>query len=224
MSEVTLAVEIGRAPGSRPSNRLRAAGKVPGVVYGHATNPLPVTVDRRELRHALTTEAGLNALVTLVVDGRRELSIVKELQRDPVQRSIQHVDFLLINRDEVLSVDVPIVLEGEAEDVLRNDGVVEHVLTSLTVSAKPGDIPTAITYDISGLQAGDTVRVRDLELPAGVTTDVDADDPVVSATVAAMEVPEPEAEAVEGDIVGAGEDADAAPEGTAARGTGADQG
>lgn len=224
MSEVTLAVETGRAPGSRSSNRLRATGKVPGVVYGHGSDPLSVTVDRRDLRQALSTEAGLNALVTLVVDGRRRLSMVKELQRDPVHRSVRHVDFLLIDRDEVLSVDVPIVLEGEAERVLRADGVVEHVLNSLAVSAKAGDIPTAITYDVSGMAPGDTVRVSDLTLPEGVTTDADPDEPVVSATVAAMDVPEPEAEAVEADIVGEGEDGAAAPEGTAAGGTGADGG
>ncbi|HEX9995026.1 MAG TPA: 50S ribosomal protein L25 [Acidimicrobiales bacterium] len=224
MSEVTIAVETGRSPGSRASNRLRAAGKVPGVVYGHGTEPVSVSVDRRELRHALSGEAGLNALLTLVVDGRRRLSIVKDLQRDPVHRGVQHVDFLLIDRDEVLSVEVPVVLEGEATAVLKADGVVEHVLNSLTVSAKPGDIPTAITYDVSTLGPGDTVRVGDLTLPEGVTTDVDPDEPVVSATVAAMDVPEPEGEAVEGDIAGEGEGDAAAPEGTAAGGTGADQG
>lgn len=224
MSEVTLAVETGRVRGSRASGRLRASGKVPGVVYGHGSEPLAVAVDRRELRHALTTDAGLNALITLVVNGRRELSIVKELQRDPVHRSIRHVDFILINRDEMLSVDVPIVLEGEAEDVLRADGIVEHVLTALTVSARPGDIPTAITYDVSGMQLGDTVRVGDLVLPAEVTTDVDPDEPVVSATIPAMDVPEPEVEAVEEDIVGEGEDDAAAPEGTAAGGSGGGDG
>jgi large subunit ribosomal protein L25 len=88
----------------------------------------------------------------------------------------------------------------------------------LTVSAKPGDIPTAITYDISGMGVHDTVRVGDLVLPDGVTTDVDPDDPVVSATIAAMEVPEPEDEAVEGDVEG--EDGDGEGE---AGGTGADQ-
>lgn len=223
MSEVTLTVETGRVGGSRASNRLRNEGKVPGIVYGHASDPVAVTVDRRELRHALTGEAGLNALITLVVDGSRQLSIVKELQRDPVRRRIQHVDFLLISRDEVLSVDVPIHLEGEPLEVLRNDGVIEHVLTNLTVSAKPGDIPSAVTYDISGMAVGDTVRVGDLELPEGVTTDVDPDEAVVSASIAAMEVPEPEVEAVEDDIAGEGEEEAAAPEGSAAGGTGADQ-
>lgn len=221
MSEVTLAVETGRVTGSRASGRLRAAGKVPAVVYGHGTDPLPVAVDRRELRAVLNTEAGMNALINLELDGRRRLSIVKDLQRNPVQRTIDHVDFQLIDRDEVITVEVPITLEGEAEEVMRADGIVEQVLNSLTVHAKPGDIPTAIAFDVSGLGLGDTVRVADLVLPDGVTTDVDPDEPVVSATVPAMDVPEPDAEAVEGDIEGEGEGEDSAPEGTAAGGQGA---
>lgn len=222
MSEVTLAVEVGRVTGSRASKRLRAAGKIPAVVYGHGTEPLSVAVDRRDLRQVLTTEAGMNALINLVVDGRRRLSIVKDLQRDPVHRSIDHVDFQLIDRDEIISVDVPITLEGEAEAVLNADGMVEQVLNALTVNAKPGDIPTAITYDVSNLSPGDTIRVGDLSLPDGVTTDVDPDEPAISAIVATMEVPEPDAEAVEGDIAGEGEGEGPRPEGTAAGGQGAE--
>lgn len=222
MSEVTLAVETGRVTGSRASGRLRAAGKIPAIVYGHGTEPLAVAVDRRELRAVLNTEAGMNALINLELDGRRRLSIVKDLQRDPVHRSIDHVDFQLIDRDEVITVEVPITLEGEAEEVLRADGIVEQVLNSLTVHAKPGDIPTGISFDVSGLTLGHTVRVADLALPEGVTTDVDPDEPVVSATVPAMDVPEAEAAAVEEDIEGEGEGDGPRAEGSAAGGQGAE--
>ena len=209
MAEITLTAETGRPAGSRPSGRLRAEGKVPGVVYGHGADPVPVAVQWRDLRHALTTDAGLNALIDLDIAGERQLTIVKELQRHPVRRTVIHVDFLRISRDEEISVEVPIVLEGEAEDVLRDDGTVEQVLHALTITAKPGAIPNEITIDVSGLRVGDTIRVGDLALPAGVTTDVDADESVVGAHGAvAAELPEEGVEAAEGEE-GAAEGADA---------------
>ena len=88
MAEITLTAETGRTTGSRPSNRLRAEGKVPGVVYGLGGDPSPSPSTGGELRHALTTEAGLNALINLEVDGDTQLTIVKELQRHPVRRDV----------------------------------------------------------------------------------------------------------------------------------------
>src|SRR5262245_49551976 len=110
--DVTLTVETGRPTGSRASGRLRATGKVPGVVYGLGVEPTAVPVDWPELRRALSTPAGLNALIDLTVSGgtggtaeRAHLSVVKELQRDPVKRTVRHVDFMLIDRDAPLAVD-----------------------------------------------------------------------------------------------------------------------
>ncbi|MGH9185878.1 MAG: 50S ribosomal protein L25 [Acidimicrobiales bacterium] len=214
MAEITLVAETGRPTGSRASGRLRAGGRVPGVVYGHGGDSVPVNVDWRDLRQALSTAAGLNALINLDIGGTSELTMVKELQRHPVRHSVLHVDFVRVRRDEAMTVEVPIELVGEAEDVSRADGLVEHVLRTLTITAKPADIPTELTVDISGLQVGDTVRVADLRLPAGVTTEVDDDEPVVTARIAAaLEVPEeaPEAEeAEEGAEAAEGEGAPAA--------------
>lgn len=206
MAEITLKAETGRPTGSRPSNRLRAQGRIPGVVYGQGSDPVTLSVDWKELRQALSTEAGLNALIDLQVDGGTKLAIVKELQRDPVRHSVTHVDFLLINRDEVIVVEVPVVLEGEAEAVYREDGMVDQVLTLLAVRAKPADIPNEITFDISGLTLGDTVRVADLALPAGVEADTEADEPVVTTSVtrAALE-PEEGEEGAEGGEAGEGQ-------------------
>ncbi|MDQ6698347.1 MAG: 50S ribosomal protein L25 [Actinomycetota bacterium] len=199
MAEITLTVETGRPVGSRPSKRLRAAGKVPGVVYGHGTEPMPVAVEWKPLRQALTTDAGLNALINLVIDGKRQLSIVKELQRHPLHQSVDHVDFLLISRDEAITVDVPVLLSGEAEAVTREDGMVDHVLFDLTITAKPADIPNELTVDISAMTLGDTLRVGDLRLPAGVTTEVDPEEAIAiaqitRATIEADEIAEADAE------------------------------
>ncbi len=183
MAEITLVAETGRTTGSRPSGRLRAQGKIPGVVYGHGSDPTSVSVVWRELRTALSGEAGMNALLSLVVDGETHLAIVKDVQRNPIQHTVSHVDFLLISRDEELSIDVPVVLVGEAVELAREDGIVEHLLFSLTVNAKPNAIPNEIPIDISALRLGDSVRVGDLSLPAGVTTDVDAEETVVGTSI-----------------------------------------
>jgi large subunit ribosomal protein L25 len=113
MSESTLVAETGRPTGSRASGRLRAAGKIPGVLYGHGLTPVPLAVDRRELRHALSGPAGVNAVVQLRVGGDTHPTVVKDLQRDPVRRTVTHIDFIVVRMDEEITVDVPIILEGE---------------------------------------------------------------------------------------------------------------
>jgi large subunit ribosomal protein L25 len=207
--DLILTAEPGRTTGSRPARRLRAEGKVPGVVYGLDREPVSVVVPWSELRRVLTTEAGLNALIDLEVDGHHDLTIVKDLQRDPVRRAVSHVDFLRIDRDASISVEVPVVLVGEAHDVEVNQGIVEQLLHSLLITSKPGSIPTQLEADISELQIGGAVRVSDLDLPDGVTTDVDVEEQVAigSITRAAQEEEVPaEGEGAEGEAgEGAGE-------------------
>ena len=207
MEEVSLVADVGRVKGSAQARRLRSHGKVPAVLYGHGIEPLSVAVDSRELRAALTSESGLNALISLDVGGKRHLAMARQLQRHPVRRSIDHVDFVIVRRDEVISAEVPVHLVGEAQEVERADGLVEQQLFSLVVHAKPGDIPNAIEVDISSLSIGDVIRVADLSLPAGVTTEVDPEDTVVAgqASRVAAEVEEEAADAAAG---GAEEGAD----------------
>ena len=183
MSEVTLAAESGRTTGSRSSGRLRGDGRVPGVVYGHGISPLSVSVDRKALRAALHTDAGHNAVINLEVGSEKHLTIVKDLQRHPVRNEVVHVDFLVVNRNEAVTVDVPIVLEGDAAEVHAANGTVDQQLFSLSVNTTPVNIPNEITVDVSGLGIGDSIRVADLPLPAGVTTDVDPEEAVVIAQV-----------------------------------------
>jgi large subunit ribosomal protein L25 len=214
MAEVRLAAESKRPVGSRSSRRLRSAGRVPAVVYGHGIEPVPVDVDARALRAALTTEAGLNALVVLEVDGGTHLTLPREVQRHPVRGTVSHVDFQVVRRDEVMTAEVAVHLRGEAEAVHRADGVVEHMLHSLAVQATPDKIPYAIEVDISGMSIGDTIRVGDLPLPDGVSTEVDPDEPVVVAQGSTLSA---EAEALETE---AGAGAEGAPEGGEGGGAG----
>jgi large subunit ribosomal protein L25 len=207
MSEVSLTAQTGRIIGSAAARRLRTEGKIPGVVYGQGADTQVVAVERRELRHALSGPAGNNALITLEVDGTHQLTIVRDLQRDPVKRVVTHVDFLRINRDEAIEVEVPLHLEGEATDVHRNDGLVDLALDSLTVLAKPGDIPPSFTIDVSEMTIGDVIRVRDIALPAGVTTPLDPETPLVTAEATRATIEEEAAEGEEGEGEGGAEGA-----------------
>ena len=170
-----LKVETGRELGTRPSRRLRRSGRVPAVIYGMGLEPLTVSVDKTDLRVALTTEAGLNALITLDFDGGRQLSIIKDLQRHPVRRDALHVDFLRIDADQEVEVDIPLVLTGEAKKVTQASGMVDQVMHHLPVLAKPADIPVEVTADVSDLEVGSSLRVSDIDLPAGVTPAGDPD-------------------------------------------------
>src|SRR5688500_5154311 len=179
MPEVKLSADAGRPIGSRASGRLRHAGKVPGVVYGHGGEPLPVAVDARRLRTALSTEAGTNVLLDLDLGGRSTLAITKDLQRHPIRNVVTHVDFQVVSRDEVVTTDVPIALVGEATGVVKADGVLAQDLQALTIHSTPGRIPSHIEVDVSAMTVGDAIRVGDLTLPEGATTDVDPDTLVV---------------------------------------------
>lgn len=216
MPEITLVAESGRALGSSESKRIRRAGRIPGVVYGHGMEAVPVSVDAREFRHALSGPAGLNQLLSLDIDGRSHLTMARVLQRHPVRNTVIHIDFQVVRRDEIVSADVPIVLTGEAKAV-GSAGVIDQPLNQLTVQAQPSNIPGEIVVDISELTIGTTIRVGELALPAGVTTEVDPDEPVViaEASAVAAEVAEiEEAETAEG----------AEGEGTPAGGEEADEG
>ena len=206
MAEIILQATPRPPQGTRPARRLRNEGKVPGVVYGMGVDPIPLTVEWRELRAALVTEQGLNAIINLQIDGERTPTLVKDMQRHPVRRNVLHIDFIRVDLDKTVDVEVTIHLEGEAELVSREGGVVDHVLQSLQITAKPADIPSGLTIDISDLVIGDAKRVSDIVLPAGVTTNVDPEDAVVTASHG---ISEEELEAAEAEVAGdTGEDAE----------------
>jgi large subunit ribosomal protein L25 len=226
MPDITIHAETGRPSGSRPSGRLRAQGKIPGVIYGHGIDPIAVAVDGRELRTALSTDAGLNALLSLEVGGTSHLTMARVIQRHPVRHTVTHVDFQIVRRDEVMSVEVPVNLVGEATAVHNDDGVVDLQLHTLTVKATPDRIPHAIDVDISSLEVGSTIRVGDLRLPSGVETDVDPESPVVvgQPPQAAAELAAIEAEAAEAAAEAGEAPAEAAAGGGGAAGSATEEG
>lgn len=168
MSQV-LEAQTGRQKGSRPSGRLRAEGSIPGVLYGMGMEPIVLSVQWPELRRALNAEGGLSAPIRLRVAGKEHLTLVKELQRHPVRRDVLHVDFLAVDPDEEVTVEVQLALAGMDE---LGASVVDKVVLlvhHLQVTAKPGAIPTELPVDVSHITEGQELWISDLKLPAGVT-------------------------------------------------------
>jgi large subunit ribosomal protein L25 len=194
MSDVTLTADRRTDTGKGPSGRFRRAGRVPAVVYGLGGENVPVTVDAHELQLALAR--GANTVITLRVDGTEQLTMARQVQRNPLKGSLVHVDFVRVRADQTITADVPLHLEGDAEGVKRG-GLLEQLLFSVSVEAKPGDIPAAITHDISALEIGDQLHVRALQVPAGVVVRNDPDELVAQVSAprgmgAAEEGPEGE--------------------------------
>jgi large subunit ribosomal protein L25 len=206
MEQVTLRGETGRPFGSRHARRLRRDGRVPAVVYGHGLDTLSVSVDRRELYGVLHTEAGLNALISLQVDGGEYLTVAREVQRHPVRGDIVHLDFIQISLDEAIEAEVPVEYIGIPVGVREARGIVETVHSSVMVSALPGDIPSHITVDITALGIGDGIRVSDLPEIPSVAYVSDSDTLLVMVALpAAAHLEEEEAEAAEGEAEEAAE-------------------
>ena len=231
--ETKLNAERRSDAGKGVARKLRAAGKIPAVLYGQGLDTTPLTVDSRELSHLLHGSAGSNVLVDLVVDGEQHLAIPREIQRDHIHARFVHVDFLAVSRTQTITVSVPVHETGEAVGV-KEGGVVEHHLREVQIECLPQDVPDEIVIDISHVELGDMVHVSDLEPPKGVTILTSAEDAVLSVVTPAalrveadlsvpgeegVEAPAAEGEAAEGEAAEGEEapagDGEAAPEGEA---------
>jgi len=193
--------------GKETAHKIRAAGRVPAVVYGRGMEPMHVSIDSRELFHLLHTDAGVNVLVDLRVDGDHFLALPREVQRDLIKGRFVHVDFLRIARDEKITVEVPVHVVGESHGV-KEGGVVEHHLWNLQVECLPTDVPTHIDADITKLGINESLKVSDLKAPEKSTILTSLDEVVVSVVppqvLRVEEAEEVAAEAVEGEEAEAG--------------------
>ena len=133
MTETVLLADTGRAVGSSASRRLRADDKIPAVVYGQGMEPLSISVDRSELRAALSGTAGMNTILDLTVDGTVYPAIIKEIQRHPVRRNIQHIDFIQVDLTQDIRVSIPVRMTGEAKEVLQQNALVDLSMPRLEV-------------------------------------------------------------------------------------------
>jgi large subunit ribosomal protein L25 len=196
--EVKLVADVNRAVGKSAARKIRREGKVPGIVYGLGTEPQPVAVQSRDFEHILHGAGGINTLIGLDMSGQQELVLARQLVRHPVRHTLMHVDFIRVRRDVAVAAEVPIHLIGEPLGV-RDGGIVEQTNFTLSIEAKPADLPTGIEVDVSHLAIGDQLLVGELKLPPGVVTTQDPGELVAQVTQPrGMELPE-EAEAAEGE-------------------------
>jgi large subunit ribosomal protein L25 len=177
--ERKLKAEARAQSGKGAARKIRASGRVPAIVYGRGVDPLPVTIDGKELFHLLHTDAGMNVLVDMRVNSDHFLAMPREIQRDHIRGQFLHVDFLRINRDEKIGVEVPVHLVGESHGV-KEGGVVEHHLWNLHLECFPQDVPTSIEADISRLGINESLKVSDLEIPDKLTVLTSLDEVIVS--------------------------------------------
>jgi len=182
MADTTLAAELRPEKGSRPAGRLRREGRLPGVVYGLGEDSVSVTVNAHQLGTILSSKSGANTLITLQLDGQEQLALARQIQRDAVKGSLVHVDFIRVRADQTIQAEVRIDLQGEAEG-LDQGGMLEQMMHTLTVEGKPGQLPNEIVHDVSALELGDQLHVRDLVVPAGIVVVTDTEELIATISM-----------------------------------------
>jgi large subunit ribosomal protein L25 len=201
MADNQLVADKREGTGKGVARKLRAAGRVPAVLYGTGLEPTPLSVDAKDLYHLLHTGAGTNVLVDLKVGQETHLALPRDVQRDHIRGRYWHVDFLAVRADAKITLTVPVRVVGESPGV-KLGGVLEHHLWELQVECLPADVPDAIDADISALEEiGTSLKVADLPVPQGVTILTAPEESVVAVQQPQAPVVEEAAEVVEGEVV-----------------------
>jgi len=177
VAEIKIVAESRTAFGKGAARRIRRDAKVPAVLYGHGLDPLHVSLPGHELMLALKNS---NALLSVELDGSSQLALPKQVQRDPIRGYIEHADLLLVRRGEKVTVNVPVVLSGEAE----SGALVVTETTEIALEAEATHIPEAVEISIEGLEIGTQILASDLQLPEGSTLQIDPDHLIVNVTAA----------------------------------------
>jgi len=185
MEEQVFKATVREAVGTSVTRKLRRAGKVPGVLYGHGEETVSLAVSAEDVRQMV--ESG-HHLVVLEVNGRRDRAIIRDMQWDTWNRDVLHMDFGRVALDETVSVAVPVLSHGTPKAVLSG-AVLEQPLHSVEVSCKADHIPDEIVVEVGDMEPGDMIRVKDIPVPAGVTVAADAE-----TIVFILEAPREEAE------------------------------
>jgi len=181
--------------GKGAARRIRRADKVPAVLYGHGSDPLHITLPGHDTMMALK-HGGANALLSIELDGKSQLALPKQVQKDPVKGFLEHLDLIIVRRGEKVTVDVPVIVTGEA----AADTMVNTENNNVSLEVEATHIPESIEVSVEGAEAGTQIHAKDLTLPQGATLQVDPETLIVNVTVAKeIVLEEPEAEAAEGE-------------------------
>ena len=196
MPEIRLEAQPRNEFGKGAARRARREGLVPAVVYGHGTTPVHVNLPGHALMLALKTP---NVLFTLAIEGKDEFVLPKAVQRDPIKRSLKHVDLLLVKRGEKVTVEIQINTEGE---LAPGGNLLEHILNTLPLEAEATHLPESVTVSIEGLEAGHSILAKDITLPKGATLAVDPEAVVLQVVSAQVEAPAETEESTEASAEG----------------------
>ncbi len=188
MADNKLTATIRTEFGKGAARRARRAGKIPAVLYGHGTDPVHLNLPDHET--FLIVRGSANQVITLDIEGRSELALVKDVQIDPVLRVLEHLDLVIVRKGEKVTVNVALHTVGESYPGTL--ATLEH--QNLTVLAPATSIPEVITVDVEGLREGAVVRVSDLTMPEGVTTEIDPETVLVVVSIPRAEASEEEGE------------------------------
>jgi large subunit ribosomal protein L25 len=200
--------------GGRYSARLRQAGRLPAVIYGHKQAPVHVSVDYRQVRDLLRTKTHL---LEVVLDEKPQPVLVKDIQWDHLGSDILHLDLTRVDLTERVTVRVELVLTGEAEGLKEEGAILEHPLSHVQIECLATQIPEKLTLDVTNLKVGEVMTAKDLHLPAGITTTLDPNTALATISVIAEEVVEaPVGEAVVGEPEVIGKKAEEGEEGEGA--------
>lgn len=189
MATASLSASVRTDTGKGAARKLRAAGSIPAVIYGHGREPQALVTNARETERLLQRIATSSTVIELNVDGTVSRTLIREIQRHPVKRHVMHLDFQELVAGEKVSVKVPIVYLGTPEGVRLEGGILDQVMHELHLQCDPGNIPEHIDVDVSHVKLGKPLHVSDLALPAGVTV---MDEP--GATVCVVAPPKVAAE------------------------------
>ncbi len=194
MDDTTLTAEVRDLTGSAPARRFRLAGQIPAVIYGHKENPVPVLLRGEDVQRMVSHRI---KMVQVSVGKKVESALVKDVQFDVFGEEVLHVDLERVAMDEMIEVECPVELTGTSKGAAAG-GVLEHPTSDLHVQCLPGNIPEAIKIHVSDLEIGDSIAVKDIEAPEGVTILTDPEAILVTIRppikVVEEEVPEEEAE------------------------------
>lgn len=164
MPRLTVESQIRRKFGKNANRRLRAAGRVPGIVYGRNVAPVAVSVDPKDLDRILHSDTGHNTIFRLKYQDQEKDVLIRELQRDPVGEELLHADFIAVSMDRTMIFDVPVEIVGTAAGVKMYGGILDLVVREIHLECLPGDLPDHIRVDVTDLQIGDSVRVEQLNV------------------------------------------------------------
>lgn len=178
----TIKAELRNEFGKGASRRLRRENKLPAVVYGHGEDPVHIALDYHTAFMAIRGNA--NALLTIDVEGDKQLALVKDVQRNPLLRVIEHVDLLRVKKGEKVQVDVPVIVEGEP----KGDAVATLELQHISVLAPATDIPEHFTVDVEDREEGQNITVADIAFPADVEVEIDGEEIVVAIAVPVLDL------------------------------------